>query len=326
MVDRRAFIKTLSGLTASAILQEQAFGGKIKEQEDRLGKIMTQRPLGDTGEGLTVLCLGGYHYAAAGEIEAQRTIEAALEGGIRFFDCAAEYQEGGSERFYGKFLTPKYRDISFLMTKSSQKTAEGVRKELEDSLRRMNTDYLDLWQIHAIDSPEDVENRLGNGVLDEFLKAKEEGKVRHIGFTGHRRPAAHLKMLEMTADTQPFSTCQMPMNLVDPHYSSFIEQVLPKLVERKISPLAMKTMSFGNFFGERGQKPIIPEVITVEQALHFVWSLPVTSIVSGNRDVEELQEKINAWKTFEELSEDDREKLLTKTADHAGTYMENYKA
>ena len=143
MVDRRAFIKTLSGLTASAILQEQAFGGKIKEQEDRLGKIMTQRPLGDTGEGLTVLCLGGYHYAAAGEIEAQRTIEAALEGGIRFFDCAAEYQEGGSERFYGKFLTPKYRDISFL-TKSSQKTAEGVRKELEDSLRRMNTDYLDL--------------------------------------------------------------------------------------------------------------------------------------------------------------------------------------
>jgi len=287
---------------------------------------MTQRPLGNTGESVTMLCLGGYHFGHASEPEAEKIIETALEGGIRFFDCAVQYQNGGSEERYGKLLLSKHREQVYYMTKSQAKTAEKAQQELEDSLRRSQTDYIDLWQIHAIGSPEDVDERLDNGVLEVFLKAKEQGKVRHIGFTGHVTPNAHLRMLERTKDDNPFDTCQMPMNLVDPGYSSFIMNVMPKLVERNIGVLAMKTMSFGNFFGQRDATKIIPEKISVEEALNFVWSLPVSSIVSGNETAEQLQEKINALKTFKELSESDRMALIEKVAEFAGPDMETYKS
>lgn len=329
MVDRRNFIKVLTGLTAGAVLQNSSFAAKIAEQSDRLGKIMPQRPLGNTGESVTILCVGGYHFGEAKEPEAQKIIETALENGIRFFDCAVQYQNGGSEEYYGKFLTPKYRDVSFLMTKSQAKTAEGVRKELEDSLRRMNTDSIDLWQIHALTSREDVEERLNNGVLDEFLKAKEEGKVRYIGFTGHSTPEAHLRMLELTRDTQPFACAQMPINVADPSYSSFIENVVPKLIESNIGVLAMKTLAFGNFFNERRDKDnplVIPDRITLQDALHFVWSLPISSIVTGARSSDELQEKIDLAMSFSSMAEEKRKELIAKVAEVAGKDLESYKS
>src|SRR5690606_33704033 len=180
------------------------------------------------------------------EKEAQKTIEAALEGGIRFFDNAESYGSGRAEERYGKFLTPKYRDIAYIMSKSTGRDAKTAQQHLEGSLRRMNTDYLDLWLIHGVTSPDDVSGRLSNGVLDVVLEAQASGKVRHVGFSGHSDYNAHLKMLDSTDVLQ---ACQMPVNVFDPSYKSFIHNVMPRLVERKMAALAMKTLANGGFFG-----------------------------------------------------------------------------
>ena len=167
------------------------------------------------------------------------------------FDTAESYADGESESRYGRFLTPKYRDQVFLMTKTTGKDSKTVERHLDESLKRLNTDYLDLWQIHSIGSPEDVDARIENGVLDVFERAKASGKVRFIGFTGHRNPAAHKRMLERTMDSDLFDTCQMPVNVLDPSYHSFIEQVTPTLQQRKIGLLAMKTLADGRFFARK---------------------------------------------------------------------------
>ncbi len=328
MNNRRNFLKSLTALTAGICMSNRAHA-EPESQKDRLGELLPTRKLGRTGEWVTMLGVGGYHFGTGSEREAQILMESALEGGVRFFDCAVEYQNGGSEKRMGKLLTPNYRDVIFLMTKSDAKTAKGAQKQLDDSLRRMNTDYLDLWQVHAVGSPADVDNRIESGVFEVFQKAKESGKVRHIGFTGHRIPSAHLHVLEKTQDNDIFETCQMPVNLVDSHYNSFIKNVLPALVKRNIGVLAMKTLSFGNFFTktvEGSAETIIPDKVNIAEALHFVWSLPVSVLITGARNSEEIQEKIRLAKLFKELNKEERQQLITKVSNFAGNKVEWYKA
>jgi aryl-alcohol dehydrogenase-like predicted oxidoreductase len=291
--------------------------------EDQLGEVLPLRKLGKTGENITMLGVGGYHIGWTSERDAQEVIEAALEGGIRFFDTAEQYGPGTSEERYGKYLTPKYRELVFLMTKTQARTAKDAQQHLEDSLRRMKTDYLDLWQMHSLFTPEDVDSRMQEKVLDVLIKAKEAGKVKHIGFTGHQNPYAHNRMLELTRENDPIDTVQMPVNVLDQSYFSFIGNVMPELMERNIGVLAMKTLADGRFFATKEQAnwktddPIIPNYISIEEAMHFVWSLPVATIITGAEKVEYIRDKVKMARSFVELNEADRLALVEKVKDKA---------
>ena len=332
-LERRDFLKYLGGFTAGmmAPATSWSFGNK-----DKWGKVLPKRQLGSTGIEVTMLGLGGYHIGWTTEKDAAETIAAAMEGGIRFYDSAESYGPHTSEIRYGKYLVPKYRDEVFIMTKSQAKDAKTAQQHLDGSLQRMGCDYLDLWQIHSLRTPEDVEERLNNGVLDVFLKAKADGKVKHIGFTGHSDPAAHAHMLKMTKEDQPFDTCQMPVNVVDAAYEhSFIETVMPTLIERKIGALAMKTLADGRFFPEKVMNgktswetsdPVVPDRVSIAEALNFSWSLPVSVLITGAENAEMLKEKIDMAKKFEDMNEESRMALIAKVRDlAAGKQVEYYK-
>ena len=330
MSDRRSFLKTLAAITASMLVSCNDAQGHPSDNRDRLGELLPLRTLGKTGERVTMLGVGGAHIGKSDEKTAQAILETALAGGVRFFDNAESYNSGGAEKKFGKYLVPKYRDIAFIMTKSTARNGKLAQQHLEDSLRRMKTDYVDLWQIHALTSPSDVDNRIANGVLEVARKAKESGKARFIGFTGHSDFRAHQRMLE---STDILETCQMPINCFDPNYKSFINNVLPTLVERNMGVLAMKTLSNGGFFGGTrhfygGDNPkLVPNVVTIQEALHFVWSLPVSVLITGPDHAEMMQEKIDLAKSFRQMSEEDRLALVDRVgqAGFDGNLVEFYK-
>lgn len=318
-VERREFLKTLAGLTAGVLGASLPGAGRAEAPGTRGVPL---RKLGTTGERVTMLGVGGYHVGWTSEERARAVIEAALAGGVRFFDTAESYANGGSEERYGKYLTPDHRDEIFLMTKSGARTADEAKRHLEGSLRRLKTKTLDLWQIHAINSPEDVDARLDNGVLEVFREAKAAGRVRYVGFTGHADPRAHLRMLARTADDPVFDACQLPVNPVDAAAErSFTREVLPVLVERGIAPLAMKTLADGRFFSKKNQHnwttddPVIPARMRVSDAIHFAWSLPVGVLITGAENVEFLREKIDLARDFQALSAAERQRLVEKLAD-----------
>ena len=326
MENRRAFLKYLTGITATIMLPYGSFGKGEKTERDRLGEILPKRKLGKTGAAVTMLGTGGYHVGWTTEKDAEEVIETALEGGIRFFDTAESYGPHTSEIRYGKYLTPKYRDLVFLMTKTLSKDAKTAREHLEGSLKRLNTDYLDLWQVHSVFDPQDVDDRIANGVLDVVMEAKESGKVKHIGFTGHQNPEAHLRMLERTAEHPIFETVQMPINVVDANHDHFIKRVLPVALERNMGILAMKTMADGRFFPEKKalekvqwttEDPIIPNRLTIKDALYFAWSLPISVLISGNENASFMKQKIELAKKFKPLNGKDRDQLISKVTDLA---------
>lgn len=331
MSDRRSFIRTLAALTASMMVPYEQVKGAFLAPRDRIGELLPLRTLGKTGAKVTMLGIGGAHVGKSDEKVSQELIETAIEGGIRFFDNAESYNQGGSETKYGKYLVPKYRDVAFIMTKSTAKDGKTAQEHLDASLRRMKTDYVDLWQIHAIGSPEDVDSRIQEGVLEVARKAKESGKARFIGFTGHTDFHAHQRMLERT---DILETCQMPINCFDPNYKSFINHVMPTLVERNMGILAMKTLSNGGFFGGTrhfygGDNPkLVPDVLTVQEALHFVWSLPVSVLITGPDHADMLREKIGLAKSFKKMKEADRIALIERVgnAGFDGSKVEFYKA
>lgn len=325
-MNRRSFLESLSALTAGILLPAAK---SAKPARDRHGDVLPRRMLGRTGVGVTMLGVGGWHLGRMAERDAQATIEAAIEGGIRFFDSAESYQSGGSERFLGRFLVPKYRDDVFLMTKTTARDAKRAQQHLDASLRRLATDQIDLWQLHAINSPTDVDRGIAGGIIDVMERALSEGKVRHIGFTGHRTYKAHLHML---GQTDVFETCQMPINVADVSYESFIQHVLPALLKRNVGVIAMKTLANGGFFGgsshgQHGNRPrLVPNRLTIAEALAFVWSLPVSVLVTGQDNVRQLKEKIMLARSFETMVEDQRAALVQRVADMAGPRVEFYKA
>lgn len=327
-MERRSVLKWLGGFTAGILLSTQA-NARESSKSDRLGKLLPQRILGRTGEAVTMLGVGGSHIGNMSEPDAQKTIELALEGGVRFFDTAESYQSGGSETRYGKLLTPQYRDVIYLMSKSTARTADDARRHLEGSLSRLNTDYLDLWQVHSVNTPQDVSDRIANEVFEVMAEAKESGKVRHIGFSGHYQPEAMLKVME---ESDIFDTCQMPVNLADPNYSSFIKQVMPKLVESNIGVLAMKTLANGGFFGgsshgRHGDNPkIVPNLVSIAEAINFAWSLPVSVLITGANDPQQMKQKVDLANSFVGMDESQRQALIDRVADLAGTTVEFYKA
>ncbi len=316
MEDRRMFLKILAGVSAGITLA----GTTLAETKvsDRLGYVLPKRKLGRTNEFVTMLGTGGFHVGWTTERDAQEVIEASMEGGIRFFDTAESYADGTSEIRYGKYLTPKYRDLIFLTSKSTGKDAKTVIEHLEGSLRRLKTDHLDLYQVHAISTPEDVESRIQLGVLDVLLKAKEEGKIRYLGFTGHQNPFAHARMLERTKESDIFDTVLMPVNVLDQSYFSFIQKIIPEALQRNMGILSIKSLADGRFFVKKEQAgwtssdPLIPNYLSIKEAMYFVWSLPVTVLISGNENATFIRQKIDLARSFSELTEEQKATLKEK--------------
>lgn len=320
MADRRMFLKSLAGATAGLALAGTA---EAANDRDRLGEVLPKRKLGRTNQYVTMLGTGGYHVGWTTERNAQEVIEASLEGGVRFFDTAESYADGTSETRYGKYLTPQYRDLIFLMSKSTGKDAKTVKEHLEGTLRRLKTDHLDLYQVHAISTPEDVDRRIQLGVLDVLLKAKEEGKIKYLGFTGHQNPFAHARMLERTKESDIFDTVLMPVNVLDQTYFSFTQNIMPKALERNMGILAIKSLADGRFFARNEQAgwttddPLIPNYLSIKEAMHFVWSLPVSVLISGNENATFMREKIALARSFTKLTEEQKSALINKVKDIA---------
>jgi len=326
MEKRRSFLKKISGLTAGIMvpISNISFGKNVLS--DKWGYVLPKRKLGKTGVEVTMLGVGGYHIGWTTEKDAQAVIEAALEGGIRFFDSAESYGPHTSEIRYGKYLVPKYRDDVFIMTKSTAKDAKTMQEHLDASLKRLNCDYLDLWQVHSVTTKEDVDGRIENGVFEVVMKAKQQGKVKHVGFTGHQNPEGHLRVLEQTMDNPFFETIQMPINVVDANHEHFINSVLQKAIDRELGILAMKTMADGRFFGKKTrledvqwetQDPIVPNKLSIKEALYFVWSLPVSVLITGAENETFLKEKIKLAKGFSDFDESKRMALISKVTDIA---------
>ena len=244
METRRKFLKKTAGLSIGTLLSGWTLGEVVR---DKYGEILPMRTLTRNGEKTTAFALGGYHMSKNQDpIVSERLVERAMELGVRFYDTARGYQRGVSEEFYGKFLTPKYRDDIFLMTKSPAQDRETAQKQLDESLSALKTDQLDLWQMHNVRSFEDVDKRINEGVLDFFLEAKAKGKTRYIGFTLHTNPKVGTYFLnELEKRGIELDTCQMPINVCDASYLPFQKELLPVLLEKKYGVIAMKTMAGG---------------------------------------------------------------------------------
>jgi uncharacterized protein len=336
MEDRRKFIKKTATIAAFSLIAEWA---SAISESDKWGEILPQRQLTRDGQKVTSFCLGGYHLGLTDNPkEAERMVERAMELGVRFFDNARRYNNGRSEEYIGRFLTPKYRDQVFLMTKAPAKTGAEVRQQLDESLKALKTDYVDLWQIHTFTTPEDVDNRLKAGVLDVFLEAKQKGKARYIGFTGHQNPKTHLYFLKKLDELGiEMDTCQMPLNVCDPSFESFQHKALPVLLEKKYGVIAMKTMAGGSMMGNRIdttpeyiKTEDIPDVVaktklTYANLHQYVYSLPVSALCSGCKSIDELESNVKVLRNLKKLSAADMQKLEKYAAPYAGLIVENYK-
>jgi uncharacterized protein len=329
---RRSFLKILGGVAAGSMIP---LPGRAAEP-DRLGRILPTRMLGNRA--VTVLGLGGYHIGWTSAKEARETIEAALEEGVRFFDTAESYGPHVSEERFGEWLTPVARDEIYLMTKSQAMTGNAAQEAIEGSLRRLRTDHIDLWQMHALSSPEDVDNRLDGGVLEAALEAREKGRIGAIGFTGHASPYVFLRIMERTGgDPSPFAACQFPINPVDAAAKhSFTREVIPAAEKNRIAILAMKTLADGRFFarkqmGEREvwntESPIVPDLITLKDCFAFALSLPVTVLITGAEKPEFLRDKAAIVRDLQTMSAQERTDLAERVARFAESgSIEYYKA
>ena len=279
------------------------------------------RPFGSSGERVSLLGLGGAHIGNPSEAEGIRIVHEAIDAGVTFLDNAWEYNERESERRMGKALAQDgYRAKAFLMTKdcAHDRAATHSMQKLEESLRMLQTDHLDLWQIHEVvwDTDPDLIFAPG-GSAEAMLMAKEQGKVRYIGFTGHKHPDIHRRMLEQGF---PWDSVQMPLNVLDAHYASFEREIVPLCQAQGIAIIGMKSNAGGHLNDTKMD-------ITPEEALRYSMSLPVATVISGMDSLEVLQKNIAVADRFEPLSEDDRTALLARSAPHAdGAVAEPFKS
>ena len=313
-LDRRQLLKALG--VAGAVL---ALGGhqtlaemvaSASQAGSAAAGAIPTRPLGKTGIQVSALCFGGAHWGRNDDdAEAIRILHEAIDAGITFLDNAWEYNGGRSEELMGKALQGRRQQV-VLMTKlcSHGRDKKVALQQLDDSLRRLKTDYLDLWQIHEVIYEDDPDRHfVPGGAADALLEAKRQGKVRFIGFTGHKHPSIHLKML---ARDFPFDTCQMPLNVFDGTYNSFEQEVLPVLHQRGIAPLGMKSLS-GN------AEAVKQGIVTVEEALRYVLSLPIASLVSGIDSRKVLQQNLDIVRRFTPMTVAEMETLRARVARYA---------
>ena len=276
---------------------------------------MIYRTLGSTGEKVSAIGVGGWHLGLTKVDEqlAIRIVRSAIDGGINFLDNCWDYNDGASETRMGKALRDGYRQKAFVMTKIDGRSKKEASRQLDESLRRLQVDCIDLVQHHEILRFEDPHRIFDDeGANAALLDARKAGKIRYIGFTGHKDPRVHLYMLEV-ADTFgfKFDTVQMPLNLMDAHYRSFAKQVVPELVRRNIGVLGMKSMANGILLKSNTVTPL--------ECLHYALNLPTSVVITGIDSTEILEQAFEAVRTFHPLSKVELDAMLARTAAVAPT-------
>ena len=302
---RREFLTDMaaSGLAVAAL------GGDVLASQQPAGPAgLPTRVLGRTGERVSILCLGGWHIGSVKDpAEAIRIMHAAIDEGLTFFDNCWDYHAGGSEEVMGRALTDGRRDKVFLMTKNCERDYAGSMRCLDDSLRRLRTDRLDLWQFHEILYDNDPDWVFEKGGIKAALEARKAGKVRYIGFTGHKHPDIHLAMLQKPFD---WDTCQFPVNVLDVHYRSFQQRVLPVCLEKKVGAIGMKGFGGGDGIAKQAG-------LTSAEAYRFALSQPVATQVVGMTTMEQLQQNVALARDFTPLSEAEQNALAARVKDVA---------
>ena len=302
-VTRRQFLEMAAGTSVLASLPEYV-------DRQATPAEMPRRTLGHTGEKVSAIGLGGFHLGKPplSESEAIRIIRSALDNGINFLDNCWDYNGGESEVRMGKALQGGYRQRAFLMTKIDGRDKKTAAQQLEESLRRLQTDHLDLLQFHEIIRMNDPDRIFApGGALEAVLEAKKAGKLRLIGFTGHKSPDIHLKMLDTAASHKfRFDTVQMPLNVMDAHYDSFEKKVLPVLVKNEIGVLGMKPMG----------DPFILEskTVTPVECLNYAMNLPTSVVITGCDSMQILDQALAAARNYRPMEADAVKALLAKTA------------
>ena len=270
------------------------------------------RSLGRTGEKVSAIGLGGYHLGMqSDEQESIRIIRTGLDSGINFLDNCWDYNNGQSEIRMGKALRDGYRQKAFLMTKIDGRTKASATQQIDESLKRLQTDHVDLLQFHEIIRMEDPDRIFASGGgMEAVVEAQKAGKLRFIGFTGHKSPDIHLKMLQTAAAHHfHFDTVQMPLNVMDAHYNSFQQKVLPVLVKEQIGVLGMKPI---------GDKLILnSHAVTAVECLRYALNLPTSVVITGCDSLQILQQAIETVKDFTSLSQPEVAALLQKTSQAA---------
>jgi len=312
-MDRRSFLKTAAATTIITSLHD-----KLAHASDA---AIPMRTMGRSGEKISIVGLGGYHLGKqADEQESIRIIRAGMDAGINFLDNCWDYNGGESEVRMGKALRDGYRKKAFLMTKIDGQTKRAAMEQLEESLRRLQTDHIDLLQFHEVIRDTDPARIFAAGSgMDAVMEAKKQGKVRYIGFTGHKSPDIHLKMLETAfAHGFTFDAVQMPLNVMDAHYDSFEKKVLPVLVKHEIGVLGMKPLGDQLILNSKTATPV--------ECLHYAMNLPTSVVITGCDSMPILQQAIDAARSFQPMSKADVGALLAKTAPAAGKgEFERYK-
>lgn len=301
-MERRDFLAALGALQIAARLDAQTSNGMI------------YRNLGTTGQRVSALGLGGYHMGVPREeSESIRLVRSAVDRGVTFLDNSCDYHDGGSEIRMGKALKDGYRNRVFLMTKFNGRTKAQTAKDIDASLKRLQVETIDLIQLHENIRMEDPDRFFApGGALEAVLEAKKAGKVRFIGFTGHKDPAIHLRMLDVAAQHKfHFDAAQMPLNVLDYHFRSFAHQVVPRLVKEGTAVLGMKPMAFGNVLRAGVATPI--------ECLHYALNLPTSVVINGCESMERLDQALTAVRTFKPFSEQELRTLVAKTKDAALT-------
>jgi aryl-alcohol dehydrogenase-like predicted oxidoreductase len=276
---------------------------------------MIYRTLGSTGEKVSAIGVGGLHLSLKHVPEklSLRIVRTAIDRGVNFMDNCWDYNDGESERRMGKALGDGYRERAFLMTKIDGRTKQEAAKQLDESLRRLQVDYIDLVQHHEVIRYEDPHRIFDEaGANAALLEARAAGKLRYIGFTGHKDPSIHLHMLEVAAENgYQFDTVQMPLNVMDAHYRSFEKLVVPELVKQKIGVLGMKSMANGILLKSK--------TVTSIECLHYALNLPTSVVITGIDSMEILEQAFEAVRTFHQLGKQELDTLLAKTAKAAAT-------
>lgn len=300
-MNRREWLGMLGGMSLAVMAKSDS-------------KDMIYRTLGRTGEKVSAIGLGGYHIGLPKDpVEGIRLVRSAIDRGITFMDNCWDYHDGESERRMGQALRDGYRRRVFLMTKFDGRTRKSTAQQIDESLKRLQTDTVDLMQYHENIRMEDPDRFFASdGPLEALLEAKKAGKIRFIGFTGHKDPVVHLRMLEVAAAHHfHFDACQLPLNVMDAHFRSFGKEVVPHLVEQGIAVLGMKPMGNGNVL-KSGE-------VTAIECLHFALNLPTSVVITGCEDMERLDQAFEAVHTFQPMPQGDVEKLLAKTRSAAMT-------
>jgi predicted aldo/keto reductase-like oxidoreductase len=308
---RREFLKVMAATAAVPL----AAGAEAADSDrETVRGDMRYRPLGRTGEQVSVIGLGGHHIGRQKEEKESITIiRSAIDAGINFMDNCWDYHNGGSEIRMGKALKDGYRKKVFLMTKIDGRTKKAAAEQLDKSLQRLQTDVIDLLQHHEVLRMEDPDRIFAHGgAMEAVLTAQKAGKVRFLGFTGHKDPLIHLRMLEVAAKHGfRFDTVQMPLNVMDAHFRSFEKQVLPVLVKEGIGVLGMKPMGDGLLLKSKTVTPV--------ECLHYAMHLPTSTVITGIDSLEILQQDLEAVKTFRPPTEKQAADLLARTARAAST-------